>query len=55
MLAELAAKQENLKSTLLRISGAIQVFEELLAESPAASAEEQTAIQQNDSAELPIT
>lgn len=53
MLAELEAKQENLKTTLLRISGAIQVLEELLAESPAASTEEQTTIQQNDSAELP--
>ena len=53
MLAELEAKQENLKTTLLRISGAIQVLEELLAESPAASTEEQTIIQQNDSAELP--
>lgn len=53
MLAELEAKQENLKSTLLRISGAIQVLEELLAESPEASIEEQTTIQQNDGAELP--
>ena len=54
MLTELEAKQENLKSTLLRISGAIQVLEELLAESSAASTEEQTTIQQNDGAELPI-
>jgi len=30
MLAELEAKESNLKSTLLRISGAIQVLEEML-------------------------
>lgn len=30
MLADLEAKQATLKSTLLRISGAIQVLEELL-------------------------
>lgn len=32
MLADVETKQANLKSTLLRISGAIQVLEELLAE-----------------------
>lgn len=32
MLADIDAKQTNLRATLLRISGAIQVIEELLAE-----------------------
>lgn len=34
MLAELEAKQVNLRETLLRISGAIQVLEEELAPAP---------------------
>jgi hypothetical protein len=33
MLADLDVKQANFRSTLLRISGAIQVLEELLAQS----------------------
>ncbi len=33
MLADLEAKQANLRNTLLRISGAIQVLEELLVQS----------------------
>ena len=32
MLADLEAKQANLRETLLRISGAVQVLQELLAE-----------------------
>lgn len=34
MLADLEAKQANLRNTLLRISGAIQILEETLNESP---------------------
>lgn len=34
MLADLEAKQANLRDTLLRISGAIQVLEETLNEAP---------------------
>ena len=37
MLAELDAKQAHLKESMLRISGAIQVLEEELAEEPQAS------------------
>jgi predicted nuclease with TOPRIM domain len=38
MLAELEAKQANLRDTLLRISGAIQVLEETLNEEAADTA-----------------
>lgn len=34
MLADLEERQENLRQTLLRISGAIQMLEEILNESP---------------------
>ncbi len=34
MLAELEAKQATVRDTMLRISGAVQILEELLAESP---------------------
>lgn len=34
MLGDLEAKQANLRETLLRISGAIQVLEEVLSETP---------------------
>ena len=37
MLSELEARQADLRSTLLRISGAIQVLEEMLAEQEAES------------------
>lgn len=39
MLADLEAKQASLQQTLLRISGAMQVLEELLAEEPKPAAE----------------
>ncbi|HEY9859779.1 MAG TPA: hypothetical protein V6D16_09750 [Candidatus Obscuribacterales bacterium] len=34
MLAELETKQATVRDTMLRISGAVQILEELLAESP---------------------
>jgi len=40
MLADLEAKQADLRQTLLRISGAIQVLEELLGAAPGAAAAE---------------
>ena len=40
MLAELKAKEANLQNTLLRISGAIQILEELLAEKETQQTEE---------------
>lgn len=43
MLAELEAKQANLKTTLLRISGAIQVLEETLGQQVATNGEAQLA------------
>ena len=40
MLAELEAKQANLRESLLRISGAIQVLEEMLAQQPRPTGDE---------------
>jgi chromosome segregation ATPase len=46
MLAEMEAKQANLRNTLLRISGAIQVIEEELAKEsqPTSNGDEQLAV-----------
>ena len=43
MLAELEAREAGLKLTLTRISGAIQVLEELLQENESAAATTETA------------
>jgi chromosome segregation ATPase len=43
MLADLEARKANLQATLLRISGAMQVLEELLAAEPATAGEGETA------------
>jgi len=40
MLADLDTKQANLRGTLLRISGAIQVLEEILAKADGSASEE---------------
>jgi hypothetical protein len=45
LLAELEAKQRNLRETLLRISGAMQVLEELLAQ-PAVEHADGVALEQ---------
>lgn len=42
--AELDAKQANVRQTLLRISGAIQVLEELLKDEKAVPLEEECAV-----------
>jgi predicted nuclease with TOPRIM domain len=44
MLADLEAKQVNLRDTLLRINGAIQVLEEILNDSPEEPAPENGAM-----------
>jgi predicted nuclease with TOPRIM domain len=45
MLADLEARQANLKTTLLRISGAVQVLEELLAGTEARTPADSTSEQ----------
>lgn len=42
MLADLESRQANLKTTMLRISGAMQVLEELLAETEARASADST-------------
>lgn len=42
VLAELEARQANIRNTLLRISGAIQVLEELLSQEQAEDQQRQT-------------
>jgi predicted nuclease with TOPRIM domain len=55
MLAELEAKQANLQQALLRISGAMQVLEELLAAAPQASAGAITSVPAADLARNGVT
>lgn len=44
MMADLEAKQANLRDTLLRISGAIQVLEEVLSEANESNLAENKAV-----------
>ena len=44
MLADLEAREANLRETLMRISGAIQVLEEMLAQEPEGTPEAEEAL-----------
>ena len=52
MLAELQAKQADLQQTMLRISGAMQVLEELLGNAPQTSTNAANAIESVSAPEL---
>ncbi|MBM0744159.1 hypothetical protein JOY44_21505 [Phormidium sp. CLA17] len=54
MTAELEVKQANLHDTLLRISGAIQVLEEVLSEANESDLAENEAVPEADNAKAEV-